>query len=252
MDAVTPAQARALIEWWIAAGVDAPVGDAAASWLALRSSARPADRAAEPPGLRPERPVEPVAGVESREASLSASAATIAARAATTPLALQQAARAVAGPGALLFDGATDAPIVFVTDAPTFEDERAGGLLGGDAGRLLDRMLAAIALDRGHALLAATVPRPGGEQGEIGFLHRLIALVQPRVLVTLGSVATVRLTGATRGLNRLRGQWLPTTIDGVDYPVLPTFHPAHLLANPAHKALAWADLRAVRSRLDAL
>ena len=246
-----PAAARAALSWWIAAGVDTPVDDMPAAWLA-----RPALRA------RAELPVAPkqAAAAEARPSPAAATQASqpedaadveALAKAAGTPLALAAAVRAWAGPGALLFDGATASGILFITDAPSFDDEREGRLFAGPPGALLDRMLGAIGLDRTCAGMATAAVRPGGDAAETAFVRRLIALERPRILVTLGGAATTRLTGATNGLNRLRGQWLETSISGVTFPVLPTFHPAHLLANPAHKALAWADLLAVQRALRA-
>ena len=244
-----PAAARAALAWWIAAGVDTPVDDAPAAWLA-----RPALHALREPSATPQVAL----AVEARRSPAATALAPqpnadieALARAADTPLVLAQAARASAGAGALLFDGATASGILFITDAPAFEDEREARLFAGPPGTLLDRMLGAIGLDRTRAGLATAAVRPGGDAAETAFVRRLIVLERPRILVTLGGAATTRLTGATHGLNRLRGQWLETSISGVTFPVLPTFHPAHLLANPAHKALAWADLLAVQRALRA-
>ena len=81
------------------------------------------------------------------------------------------------------------------------------------------------------------------------FLRRQIELARPRVILALGGAAAAALTGATAGINRLRGKW--QTLAGSDVPVLPSFHPAQLLAQPGLKALAWTDLQALQARLDA-
>jgi len=237
--------ARAALAWWIAAGVDAPVADVPTAWLLTVPSRAPESAAAAeafaskvPRGVRNTN----LAGEPRPDIAALA-------RAADTPAALAAAARTHAGPAALLFDGAIPSDILFVTDAPSFEDERAGRLMSGTPGQLFDRMLAAIGLDRTRAGIASTAVVPSGDADELAFVQRLIVIEPPRVLVTLGGVATVRLTGATHGLNRLRGRWLDTSISNVIIPVLPTFHPSHLLANPAHKALAWADLLTLRARI---
>ncbi len=86
---------------------------------------------------------------------------------------------------------------------------------------------------------------PAEVAAALPFLRRQIALARPRAILALGQGAATTLTGATAGINRLRGTWVE--VDGV--PVMPTFAPAHLLRHPGHKALAWADLCAFRARL---
>ena len=242
-------EARAALAWWIDAGVDVEVADRPTPWLRTRAEAlaapTPSTYEARVPIARAPAPERPA----NTDTMASGSQATELANAATDVPALAAAMRTHAGPGALLLDGNTASGLLFVTDAPSFDDEREGRLFVGYAGALLDRMLAAIGLDRARAGLATIALTPHGGAEQIAFLHRLLALEKPRMLVALGGPATVRLTQATHGLNRLRGKWLETFKDGMKFPVLPTFHPAHLLANPAHKALAWADLLVLRSRL---
>ena len=130
-------------------------------------------------------------------------------------------------------------------------------VLGGDAGLLLDRMLAAIGLGRGSAYLSNLVywPTPGGRApaaAEIAacapFLRRQIELARPKAILALGGAAAAALTGTSGGINRLRGKW--QTLAGTEIPVLPIFHPTQLLAQPSLKALAWRDLQALKARLD--
>ena len=237
-------EARAALAWWIDAGVAVEVADQPAPWL--RAVAEPPSVATPRVEQRAPaaRPLVSTPGPTATDPHAAERAA-----AATDVPALVIAARAYAGASALLFDGNTARGLLLITDAPSFEDERQGRLFADAPGALLDRMLAAIGLDRTRAGLATIALTPGGGADQIAFLQRLLALEKPRALVALGGPATVRLTGATRGLNRLRGQWLDTLIDGMMFPVLPTFHPTHLLTNPAHKALAWADLLALQSRM---
>ncbi|MDR7335571.1 uracil-DNA glycosylase [Roseateles asaccharophilus] len=138
-----------------------------------------------------------------------------------------------------------------VTDPPDEADEGAGELLGGDAGRLLDRMLAAVGQrvsgDGATAFVAPIVPgrAPRGrpplpqelEAGEAQ-LARLVELLQPRLVLAMGLHAARRLSGSADPLGRLRGRvhlWR-------DLPVVVTYHPGYLLRNPADKAGAWDDL----------
>jgi uracil-DNA glycosylase family 4 len=161
-------------------------------------------------------------------------------------------------------DGAPDAKLMVIGEAPGGEEDRIGKPFVGAAGQLLDRMLGSIGLDRRTARIANVVPwRPPGNRtptdSEIAiclpFLHRQIALVRPRGLLLLGAVAAKALLASPerdQGIGRLRGTWRPVTIDGLDAPLpaLPTFHPAYLLRLPAAKAQAWRDLLALRQWLE--
>ena len=154
--------------------------------------------------------------------------------------------------GAPLFaDGTPGSALMLVGDMPG-----ADGVLGGAAGKLLGRMLATIGLARSGIYLANLVywPTPGGRApaaSEVAacapFLARQIEFARPRVVLALGGAAAAALTGASGGIARSRGKWSTLAAGGM--PVLATFHPAQLLAQPTLKALAWRDLLALRSRL---
>ncbi|MCB5943328.1 uracil-DNA glycosylase family protein [Acidocella sp. KAb 2-4] len=162
-------------------------------------------------------------------------------------------------------DGADDARLIIVGEAPGAEEDRAGKPFVGPAGQLLDRMLASIGLDRTQVRIINTVPwRPPGNrtpsEAEIAlclpFLHRQIALVAPRGLLALGAVAAKALLPAEGGLGirRLRGTWREAQIAGLPaaLPCLATYHPAYLLRTPAAKAEAWRDLLSVKAWLETL
>ncbi len=121
-------------------------------------------------------------------------------------------------------------------------------------------MLAAIGRDRTSAYITNVtfwrppgnrVPSPAEVASCLPFLHRHIALVQPRAIVALGATSARALTGSSDGINRMRGTWRTLTVEGRDYPLLPTFHPAFLLRQPECKRQAWADLLSLKARLAA-
>lgn len=157
-------------------------------------------------------------------------------------------------------DGNPQAGLMLVGEAPGRDEDLAGLPFVGRSGRLLDRMLAAIGIDRESAYIANVIPwRPPGNrtptplETEIcrPFIERQIELVQPKVLVTLGGPSSKVLLHATEGVLRLRGNWkVHRTASGLEIPAMPTLHPAYLLRNPAHKKLAWRDLLEVRAKLD--
>ncbi|MCB1404687.1 MAG: uracil-DNA glycosylase [Rhodobacteraceae bacterium] len=157
-------------------------------------------------------------------------------------------------------DGNPDARLMIIGEGPGADEDRQGRPFVGKAGQLLDQMFAAIGLSRTSPDPAAsfyvtnTVPwRPPANREptpeELAmlrpFLLRHIELAAPDVLVLVGNVACDALLGQ-RGILRLRGTWVQTR----GLPAMPMTHPAYLLRNPEAKREAWADLLAVRARLD--
>ena len=159
-------------------------------------------------------------------------------------------------------DGNPNAPIMFVGEAPGREEDLEGLPFVGRSGQLLDRMLAAIGLDRTGVYIANTIPwRPPGNrtptplETEIcrPFFERQIELTNPKLLVALGGPAAKALTNASEGILRLRGNWKNhLTASGLEIPVMPTLHPAYLLRNPAQKRFAWRDFIGAKVRLRSL
>lgn len=156
-------------------------------------------------------------------------------------------------------DGNPTAPVMFVGEAPGREEDLEGLPFVGRSGQLLDRMLAAIGLDRTGAYIANVIPwRPPGNRDpspmetEIcrPFIERQIELVNPKVLVTLGNASSKALLRSQTGIMRLRGSWnVYQLTDGREIPLMPTLHPAYLLRNPAHKKLAWRDFLEIKAKV---
>ena len=158
-------------------------------------------------------------------------------------------------------DGNPNSGVLFIGEAPGHDEDKAGLPFVGRAGKLLDKMLAAIGLDRTGAYIINVMPwRPpdnrNPDPGEVAmcipFLRRHIELAQPRIMILLGAVSTRHVLGLNDGIMKLRGRWLEYRIGTEMIPVLPTLHPAYLLRQPAHKKLAWRDLQALADKLDAL
>ena len=157
-------------------------------------------------------------------------------------------------------DGNPAGRVMAVGEAPGAEEDRQGRPFSGPSGRLLDRMLGAIGLGRTDVYIANVVPwRPPGNRTptpqEVAtcrpFIARQIALADPDVLLLLGGPAAQSLLGVKDGIMRLRGRWHDYDTGRRVIRALPSLHPAYLLRQPAHKRLAWADLRALRKALDA-
>ena len=152
--------------------------------------------------------------------------------------------------------GNPDADLVFVGEGPGAEEDRQGEPFVGRAGELLTKMIQAMGRARGDVYICNVVKcRPPGnrdpEPDEVAacepFLKRQLAAIRPRAIVGLGKFAVQALMGDPGArITRVRGTWF--TYEGV--PVMPTFHPAYLLRNPAAKRDAWNDLQAVMTRLE--
>lgn len=152
-------------------------------------------------------------------------------------------------------EGAAPARLMLIGEGPGKQEDEEGRPFVGSAGQLLDRMLAAIRLDRSQVYIANVVkcrppqnhtPSDDEALACLPFLSRQIALVDPEVIVTLGATATRAVLGADMRITRVRGQWQRLGARAV----MPTYHPAFLLRDPRQKPLVWEDLRQVAARLD--
>lgn len=151
-------------------------------------------------------------------------------------------------------DGNPQARVMFVGEAPGRDEDIEGLPFVGRSGKLLDRMMAAIGLDRGKAYIANVIPwRPPGNRTPtpqetqicLPFIQRQIELVNPDVLVTLGNPSTQTLLSTREGIMRTRGKWFDYDTGTRAIRAIATFHPAYLLRSPSYKRMTWLDLRAI-------
>ncbi len=158
-------------------------------------------------------------------------------------------------------DGNPSAKIMFVGEAPGADEDRQGVPFVGRAGRLLDKMLGSIGLDRTKVYIANIVPwRPPGNRTPtpietaacLPFTRRQIELVNPEIIVCLGAASAQTLLGGNDGIMRMRGRWLAYPTANKEIRALAMLHPAYLLRQPAQKKLAWQDLRLLAKELASL
>jgi uracil-DNA glycosylase len=164
---------------------------------------------------------------------------------------LRDRTRAVPG------EGNPQARIMIVGEGPGQEEDREGRPFVGPAGQLLTKMLQAIQLDRREVFITNRVkcrppqnrkPQPEELQGCFPFLREQVRLINPLLLVALGTIAAQGLTGLDRGISSLRGgAFLFQNI-----LCIPTYHPAFLLRRPEFKRQAWEDLQLIRREIDRL
>ena len=261
----------AALKWQVEAGADEAIGEVPVDAFALAREAS--------------KPARPAPTAEAATTNVSASGNSTSS---TVPLSLesteaaQESARALAAAATTLdelktamteFDGCAlkhtasnlvfsdgnpEADIMFVGEAPGADEDRQGKPFVGVSGQLLDRMLAAIGLDREKVYITSVLPwRPPGNRKPtpaetlscLPFIARHIALVKPKILILVGATSASTLLDDKQGITRLRGRWVNYKSDGNDIPAMPLFHPAYLLRQPALKREAWKDIRAIRDRL---
>jgi uracil-DNA glycosylase len=156
-------------------------------------------------------------------------------------------------------DGNPQARVMFVGEAPGREEDLEGLPFVGASGKLLDRMLAAIGLNRTTAYIANIIPwRPPGNRTPtpqesqicLPFIQRQIELADPDILVCLGGPSAQALLGAKEGIKRTRGRWFAYPTGTREIRGLATYHPAYLLRTPIEKRFAWRDFLALKKALD--
>ena len=273
-------QALALLEWQIEMGADEAIGDTALDRLALPSPVTPEQKPEQKPAPRvaASRPAAsfatPTTAAPPRALTESAAEPVQSARAlAAQAMTIEALAALVAGFDAcplkrtatntVFADGNPAAPVMIIGEAPGADEDRLGNPFVGRAGQLLDRMLAAIGLDRtGVQITNVIYWRPPGNRkptaAEIAsclpFVFRHIVLSRPKLLVLAGGTAATTLLDVTDGITRLRGRWFDLAVPGLDAPLptLPMFHPAFLLRSPERKREAWRDLLALKAKLAVL
>lgn len=256
--------ARDLLEFYVEAGADALLGEQAVDRFATEDAglaARtpvPATARAEP-ATRAPSPLAPPAPDE----------ATMAARDAAKRAATLDELRAVldrfegcalktTATQLVFADGNPQARLMFVGEAPGRDEDIEGLPFVGRSGKLLDRMLAAIGLDRRSVYIANIVPwRPPGNRTPtpqesqicLPFISRQIELADPDILVCLGGPSAQTLLGIKEGITKTRGRWFTFDTGKREIRAMPTFHPAFLLRSPLQKRFAWRDFLAIKKAL---
>jgi uracil-DNA glycosylase len=265
-------EARDLLAFYLHAGADALIGEEAVDRMAEErqppaaapAPAAPPRKTAEPGGKKAEpRVLHQTAAPASPEAA--AMAAREAARSAQTLDDLREllanfegcALRATATQ--LVFaDGNPEGRVMFVGEAPGHEEDISGRPFVGRSGKLLDRMIEAIGLDRTKVYIANVVPwRPPGNRTPtpqetaicLPFIRRQIELANPDIVVCLGGPSMQTLLGIKEGITRARGRWYPFDTGTREIRALATFHPAFLLRSPLQKRFAWRDFLALKKAL---
>ena len=248
-----------LLRWYLDAGVDETIGEVAVDRFAASARPAAAPRPVVPAADPPPVAARPKAPAQGSATHIAAECATLeqlrAALEAFDGLALKRTAHAT-----VFADGNPDAALMVIGEAPGHDEDREGRPFVGKSGKLLDRMLASIGIDRRSAYITNVLPwrplenrKPTPDEVAVclPFVARHIELVDPQVILLLGGAAASAILARPDGINRLRGRWSAFNSPGLPrpVPVLATFHPAYLLRTPEAKRTVWRDLLMLQKRL---
>jgi DNA polymerase len=154
-------------------------------------------------------------------------------------------------------DGNPKSKIMLLGEAPGFNEDQEGLPFVGRAGALLDKMLASINLDRKNVYISNIINyrppenrRPTDEEIKryLPFLEKHIEIINPKILVLLGSTAMNALIGSEVVISKVRGNWIEKKFGKCKTSIIVTFHPAFLMRQPAQKKMAWIDLKMIRDK----
>ena len=154
-------------------------------------------------------------------------------------------------------DGNIDAKIMIIGEGPGAQEDSEGIPFVGRAGKLLDKMLEAIQLDRDKVYISNVVNyrppanrRPTEDEIKkyLPYLKTHIEIINPKILILLGSTALTALIGNIEVISKARGKWIQKEIGKIKPWIIASFHPAFLMRQPEQKKLAWIDLKMVREK----
>ena len=158
-------------------------------------------------------------------------------------------------------DGDINSPLMIVGEGPGQKEDEMGKPFVGDAGQLLDKMFKAININRHKTYITNVVnyrppnnrkPEPQEINRYSNFLREHISIIDPKILILMGSTAMESLFGSNIKITKERGSWKDIIINNKTYLCMITFHPAYLLRQPENKKFSWTDLKEIRKKIDQL
>ena len=161
----------------------------------------------------------------------------------------------------ILGDGNTNSPIMLVGEAPGIEEDKTSMTFKGDSGELLNKMLLAIEIKRQNIYSSYVINyRPPEDRKPTSieikrysiFLKEHISIINPKILVLMGSSAMEAVTGINTKLSSERGEWKEVILKNKTYPVMITFNPSYLIRFPENKKYSWEDLKKIKQKIQDL
>ena len=161
----------------------------------------------------------------------------------------------------ILGDGKPDSPIMLIGEAPSAIEDEAGKTFQGEVGTLLDKMLLAIEIKRDSIYLSYAINfRPPEDRKPTSqeikrysiFLKKHISIIDPKLIIVMGSSAMEALTGSGNKISKERGNWKEIILDNKTYPMMISFNPSYLIRFPENKKYSWEDLKKIRDKIKEL
>ena len=158
----------------------------------------------------------------------------------------------------LLGDGNIDSPIMLIGEAPGIEEDKTGISFQGEVGSLLNKMLLAINIKKENIYSTYAVNfRPPEDRKPTSveikkysiFLQKHISIIQPKIIILMGSTAMESLTGLNSKITIERGKWKEIIVKNTNYNVIITFNPSYLLRVPENKKYSWEDLKLIKQKI---
>ena len=155
-------------------------------------------------------------------------------------------------------DGNVDAEVMLIGEAPGNQEDIEGKPFVGKSGQLLDKILETININRTNCYISNIIPwRPPGNRNPtaeeintcLPFIKKHIQLINPKILMLVGSISAKSILDQTIGITKLRGIWHLYKDKNIEIPALPVFHPAYLLRRPANKAFAMTDMLNFKNKI---
>ena len=248
-----------LLEWQLAAGVDEIILDAPINYFSMPIAT---------PKIEIPKP-EVVKTPLHHSPSLAVASAREIANSCNSIIELEATIRAFDGCAlkktatkTVFADGNPNASIMLIGEAPAADEDMQGIPFCGESGQLLDKMLAAIGLNRAENVYRSNTIfwRPAGNRQPtpeeiaicLPFVEKHIALIAPKILILAGGVAVRALLNNDQAISRLRGKWYEYNNEYLTAPIKTAllYHPSYLLHQPQFKKQAWEDLKMIKAELD--
>ena len=161
----------------------------------------------------------------------------------------------------ILGDGNINSPIMLIGEAPGLEEDSSANTFMGEVGELLDKMLLAIEIKRKNIYCSYSINfRPPEDRKPTSveikrysvFLKEHISIIEPKIVILMGSTAMEAVTGINVKISSERGKWKEVILNGLTYPLMTTFNPSYLIRFPENKKYSWEDLKKIRQKIKGL
>ena len=161
----------------------------------------------------------------------------------------------------VLGEGNIDSPIMLIGEAPGEIEDKVGNPFKGESGELLDKMLIAINIKRQNIYTSYAINfRPPEDRKPTSpeikrysnFLKEHISIINPKIIILMGSTAMEAVTGINEKISSERGKWKEIILNNNTYPLMITFNPSYLIRYPDNKKYSWEDLKKIREKVKEL